>query len=588
MRLRLRLGAFAACVIAVVVSVPVDAQGADAGIDAAPLPEAGSFPEAGSLDAGALPDAASFPDAGGQNAPDAAAFPDAASVPDGSMGMGGSSQGGPIPVADSGTPDALLAIPCADPVEPLKCLFADPLIFDKTVKLPIAFDWDTGWIPGGSPLQVRFYVKLPAFTHVKMQGSFETTWPESLRLFPQPGRFAVVNFDYGLEIGAKVKLAFKIFGQDIGWEGDIPYVPQVNFHVVGNKTFDPWGWAPGATASGFTPPLTLFQLPITDLIIPIPGISGGLELDVQGELAVTYTTEKISIKPNTNTPAKGPTPPVTKPDASTQHPWVDGAYAEYFVHPEGTVKYVGTLHLIPEIYVEVLGKKFAIPIGVDFPISLTLDEQQWVFDDQLVHVPLPNIQPPTLPMGIDFGKVPVGDQKTISVKLPNIGEARARMVGSLPAGTSFKLLDSSAEFNLGESGEIKVRYQPKSQGPSSTKLRLDTNDPDRPVIEVPLVGEGVGGDLPNYQPDDAGSGGGAQGGSGGGPTGPGNNVPGGPNGTAGAASTPTADDEVGQAGSCGCRVVPISGSQALWLTVVPLLFALRRRRPSSTCRTENS
>lgn len=588
MRLRLRLGAFAACIIVVVLGAPVDARGDDAGIDAGALPEAGSFPDAGALEAGALPDAASFPDAGGQTVPDAAAFPDAASTPDSGMGMGGSSQGGPIPVADSGTPDALLAKPCEDPTEPLKCLFADPLIFDKTVKLPIAFDWDTGWIPGGSPLQVRFYVKLPAFTHVKMQGSLLTTWPDSLKLYPQPGRFGVVNFDYGLEVGAKAKLAFKIFGQDIGWEGDIPYAPQVNFHVLGNKTFDPWGWAPGATASGFTPPLTLFQLPITDIIIPIPGISGGIELNVQGELAVNYTTEKISIKPNTNTPSKGPTPPVTKPDASTVHPWVDGAYAEYFVHPEGNVKYVGTIHLVPAIYVEVLGKKFAIPVGIDFPISLTLDEQKWVFDDQLVHVPLPNIQPPTLtmPAGVDFGQVPVGDQKTISVKLPNIGEARARMVGSLPSGTPFKLLDSSAEFNLGESGEIKVRYQPKNQGPSSTKLKLETNDPDRPIIEVPLLGEGVGGDLPEYQPDDAGTAAGGKAGSGGTPTGPGNNVPGGPN-AGGAAAAPTADDEVGQAGSCGCRVVPLTSPHALWFTVVPLLFALRRRS-SRTRRTEIS
>ncbi|MCC6649006.1 MAG: hypothetical protein IT374_25995 [Polyangiaceae bacterium] len=582
----MRLGALAACVIVVVAGAPRDAWGDDGGIDAGGLPEAGSFPEAGVLDAGALPDAASFPDAGGgQNLPDAAAFPDAASVPDGGGGAGGGGQQGSIPVADSGTPDALLAKPCADPTEPLKCLIADPIVFDKTVKLPIAFDWDTGWIPGGSPLQVRFYVKLPAFTHVKMQGAFQTTWPSPLTLYPQPGRFGIVNFDYGLEIGAKAKLAVKILGQNIGWEGDIPYVPQVNFHVIGSKTFEPWGWAPGATASGFTAPLTLFQLPITDLIIPIPGISGGIELNVQGELAVSYTTEKISIKPNAKTPSQGPTPPVTKPDASTVHPWIDGAYAEYLVHPEGAVKYVGTIHLFPAIYVEVLNKKFSIPVGIDFPVSLTLDEQKWVFDDQLVHVPVPNIQPPALPGIVDFGQVPVGDQKTISVKLPNIGEARARMVGTLPAGTAFKLLDSSAEFDLGASGEIKVRYQPKTQGMTTTTLKLDTNDPDRPVIEVPLVGEGVGGDLPSYQPDDAGAGGtgsvGAGGSSGAGTV---------PGGAGGPASAPTADDEMGQAGSCGCRVSPRLGVHGLWLAVAPLAFALRRRRsrPSPRPRTRST
>ena len=50
-----------------------------------------------------------------------------------------------------------------------------PLAYAKTIELPVAFDWDTGWIPNGSNIQVRFFVKLPAQTTVELEGSFETT-----------------------------------------------------------------------------------------------------------------------------------------------------------------------------------------------------------------------------------------------------------------------------------------------------------------------------------------------------------------------------------------------------------------------------
>src|SRR5690606_15640658 len=63
----------------------------------------------------------------------------------------------------------------------VECTFA-PIEYDKTVTLPIAFDWDTGWIPQGSDLQVRFYVKLPATTRVKLGGELETTWPTAMTL----------------------------------------------------------------------------------------------------------------------------------------------------------------------------------------------------------------------------------------------------------------------------------------------------------------------------------------------------------------------------------------------------------------------
>jgi hypothetical protein len=61
-------------------------------------------------------------------------------------------------------------------------------------------------------------------------------------------------------------------------------------------------------------------------------------------------------------------------------------------------------------------------------------------------------------------------------------------------------LDSGAEpgsIAPGEEREIVARFQPSSTGPRGTTLRIATNDPDGPVLEVALVGCGVQSDAPD-------------------------------------------------------------------------------------------
>jgi MYXO-CTERM domain-containing protein len=483
---------------------------------------------------------------------------------DGGVPEGGPGDGGPgYAVADGGTLGAILATPCADG-DAFRCMYAAPMAYDKKVQLPVAFDWDTNWIPDGSPLQVRFYVKLPAFSHVQMKGGIIARWPESITLEPVGLRkTGLVDFDYGLEVGAKAKLDVSVFGKDFGWEGDIPYLPNVDFHVKGQKGFEPWAWAPGATATGFTSKLTLFMVDITDIIIPIPGIGGGISLDVQGELGVNYRTEKIVINPAST--------PVTIDAPTARHDWVQGAWAEYNVHPEGKMSYVGTIHLIPSFYVEILGKKFSIPI-TDFPYALNLGDQDWVFDDQLVHIPLPDIRPPDK-VDLRADKVVVGDETILKINLPNIGEA----TGQIQAKTDsevFKPLNPFVEFEPGKTATISVRFSPKLIGAQKATLTLETNDPDTPIILISLEGEGLAEPPDPEDPTpDAGT-----------------KPPKKDAGAAGGAGEPPqvnlfgSNGETGSSGGCGCRVAgdgPTPAGAPLLLLGGGLALASRRRRRAS-------
>ena len=78
---------------------------------------------------------------------------------------------------------------------------------------------------------------------------------------------------------------------------------------------------------------------------------------------------------------------VLGPDDASGESYDGGAFLEVDVHPEGTVRYAGVLHLIPAFFVELLGNNTSIPIA-DIPISLPENEQHWVFDAERVHAPV--------------------------------------------------------------------------------------------------------------------------------------------------------------------------------------------------------
>ncbi|MCB9589560.1 MAG: choice-of-anchor D domain-containing protein [Polyangiaceae bacterium] len=457
----------------------------------------------------------------------------------------GSADGGP-----QLDPGEVLAMYCED-VE-LDCTTA-PLHYDKTIDLPFAFDWDTGWIPNGSDLQVRFFVKVPAETRVALDGNLQTEWPPALRhLTPGLRNGGYLSFDYGLEVGAEAKFDVSVLGVHVKWQGDIPFIPQVDFHLQRQKTFDSWAFDGSPPAQAFTDEFRLLEVNLAGLAgIPSQLGKGGVALDVYGELSAVYTTERIVVEPaNKDIEDKGD---------STNSDFLGGAFAEFDVWPEGNVSYTGAIHLVPTFFIEVLGFDFDIPI-IDYPIDFPLGDQKFVFDPVRVHVPLPDIPTPANNV-IDFGSVTVGDRAAQTLTLENNGEAKARVTGFLGATNAehFTLLSANEYIESMQTGDLNLRFNPKKAGSFSTEVTLVTNDPDNRFITYTLKGTGVGQDLPEYP---GGTGGGANGG-----------------GSAG----PGAQDASG----CGCRTVgssatgssPLNSSNSAGLLVgLGFAFLIGRRR----------
>lgn len=396
---------------------------------------------------------------------------------------------------DSGTvtPGAILAYYCGE--ADLQCVAATGLLWKKKVELPIAFNWDTGWIPDSFPeLQVKFAVKVPAETNVELGGKFVTTWPSPLTIAVPGERYSgLLKFDYGLVVEALGKIDISILGYDIKWQGPLPYVPQIDFHVLGGEVFDPWAFKPKeVSASAFTASVELFEINILSLAgIPSQIAQGGIKLKVKGELKATYWTEKINlaaVKPKEQTL---PIEAIKQENGTSLHKYVSGPYVEYDVNPDGVVHYDGVIHLIPAFYVSVLGQDFDMPV-YDYPITIPIGNQNFNFDKIRVHVPLPDVKPLESKV-FDFGKVDVGSSKKKNITLSNDGEAKARAVVDVEKSMSavFKVLTTAVTLDPTKSEDIQVRFAPKKLGPFSTTMTIASNDPDSPLQTVTLKGEAV-------------------------------------------------------------------------------------------------
>lgn len=380
-----------------------------------------------------------------------------------------------------------LAKPCNS--DPQTCQIAS-IAFSHKDALPIEWAFDTGWVPANSPLQVHLWAGVYANTAVSMKGALETTWPEALVLAtPGDKDGGHLGYHYGAEIGAQGKVEVEVAGQKYSWVGDLPYIPQFDFQVEAAGVFDAWGFPPGVTLASKTQQQTLAQIGISDIIGgSIPGIDGGFQLDVAMELEVTYMTDRMVIETTDGKLVKGGA--ITSQDGETLVEYLNGPSIELDVHPEGTVDYTGVLHLIPAFFIELLGQQWSIPIA-DIPISFPITQNDWIFDKQRVHVPLPDLV--VMEEEIDFGDVEVGQKNQEPFALWNAGEAKSFVVLGSSDPDVFEVSDAATEIDPAATFDAAVRFAPKKNGEVTATIYVGSNDPSDPVQLLKVRGVGYGG-----------------------------------------------------------------------------------------------
>ena len=404
--------------------------------------------------------------------------------------------------------------------------------------------FDTGWVPSGAPVQVRFGVFLGGSTEVDLGGTVLTSWPVALDVAvpgrPGTGRFAV---NYGLEIIARIRFDVRVAGIRYTWEGNIPIpggIPR-DLRLAGDLVFDPFVLPPRDPRPVLvwddTDVVEVLNVDLTDAIIPIPGIGGGFLVDAVGELEGRYQTDSIDL---TDAIA-----PIIEEDASTvvrPDPGADGygAAKDMTILPHGTIGYEGIITLLPRLYIEIVGRRFDLTLA-EIPVNVVDRTTDTDFNTADVHVPLPDVR--VDPSSLGFGDVVAGGTAERLLTIANDGEAELAVSLREPSAP-FSVASPSAVIPPSSSVRIAVRFDPFEGGPRSGVLLIDTNDPDAPLVTVRLNGNGVGGS------DDAGFGDGGLGDGGYG----------------------TMD------GGCSCRTAPTRATSPAWGALGFLALALVRRR----------
>jgi hypothetical protein len=242
-------------------------------------------------------------------------------------------------------------------------------------------DFDTGWIPAGSPIQVRFYAHAGNTITVSMDGQGHYDWQEEQVSFLGTPGGGVFDVDLGVQVEAQVRFDIT----NISWTGDL--INPFSWGVFESATFDPYlleGNPNRPAVLSFEIPRE--QLASIDLGVDVAGASGALVVDIGG--TVTGTVEGQSITTwsvaDTSNYAQivhelglGDLPP----DA----PWTDFETLAQLRAHVGTGL---TLLLYPAVVVNVLGNDYTL-VEFEVPIDLPPVEEDWSFDPVPVNYDAP-------------------------------------------------------------------------------------------------------------------------------------------------------------------------------------------------------
>jgi hypothetical protein len=109
-------------------------------------------------------------------------------------------------------------------------------------------------------------------------------------------------------------------------------------------------------------------------------------------------------------------------------------------------------------------------------------------------LPIPNVA--ATPSPFDFGPVTVGVTVLQAFTVENTGGADLDVSGTAITGAAdFVIVSGGGPFTLAPGGQqvIEIEFTPSSVGPKSADFEIASDDPDTPLLAVPLAGEGIGG-----------------------------------------------------------------------------------------------
>lgn len=374
----------------------------------------------------------------------------------------------------------------AEPCDELSFCARLPLQNDSEEGLFDPIGFDTGFVPSGSPFQIRAALNLGAASSASLYGDLIANSPPAVNLGlgaqPEGG---LLEMDFGFEMGLQARI--DALGIKETFSIPIPYIPQ-DLRFFAYQHFYPFLLGDEATPVTVTDDIERFDLisiNIVDYIAPGVGffVQGNIKIAASGRLSTNYRSVKISVDDVGDFVSDGQLLRL-EPASSDGY----GAGRDLHVQLVGDLTYNGRLLLFPAIEMKVVGIGVFDEALAEIPINLVNTGGELVFPKQTLRLGFPDIALSAI--AVDFGEVAPGASTTRYLRIENRGEAELRWAFD-DAGGSFAPLRPSGQLRGNASSTLTLVYTGAGLGPETGMLTLFTNDPDTPEISVAVFGSSL-------------------------------------------------------------------------------------------------
>lgn len=354
-----------------------------------------------------------------------------------------------------------------------------PVTFTHEREAFDAWSFDTGWLPAANPklgspppIQLRFVGSVGGGFEARASGFLHLGWqPWQLWTTSEP-EGGVLTMDVGAELQVSMRVDLVLpDGTPFFWEGPMPGHEGFDYRFASTAPFAPFllegADADQAVVTDTIQKTRLFEIPITEAIIPIPGVAGSLDVDAGGVLDLILKSGRLAFTEGVLSNAAVP----------LDVPPHDGATHSTEVAYSASAVYAALLELVPQVNLHVGPLEYTLAA---FPVPIPLEpiEETWDFDgaaSQAVTFALPRMQVEAggaSVTGLQFG----ADMTSHTVVVRNAGTA--------PLVVSFSVEGDG--FAVTPPGELTIA--PGATGartvtaawadtPESASLRIDSNDP---------------------------------------------------------------------------------------------------------------
>ena len=343
-----------------------------------------------------------------------------------------------------------------------------------------AAEFSTGYVPSGSPIQVQFAVESTGGVAVSMEGDANLSWPAALTLqyLPTAGS-GLLLLDASIDAVTSIAIDLSDWGYYGTFEVDRRSLP-----MDADTSFDPF-----VLAGAIEPTVEVTDPGDSTTLIDysydiLPGLSLVFDASIRPEATVDFTG--VGILANGSA--------ITAEEAAIAIPYE--TTGELLVETVYEADWNATLDLVIRPELQVCADPFGCVTvaAFDLPINLLDDAFRQDFPPIYPVFPLPLIEAGLT--DADFGDVDVGTLANLDLPVENRGMLVLSGTVRIDGGTDFRVYPETFTALPAGSDGLVVTFAPTIDGAQTATLVLSSNDPGRPDVSIPLVGNAVPGDVP--------------------------------------------------------------------------------------------